>query len=158
MFGNFWQDMMSVCCRGSPVKQCLPTTTLKNVSQFQLQSHTHQLESVSSSPCLSMTLPDVSLHACPDWFLQSLRCLHVAPVQPRVGNLVLRFRVWTHAALGTSHHYGEGTPVRLELDHMELLLVSQHLVGLLKDKGRRKRGLIQKKKKQAGRMTCIFLS
>lgn len=75
--------------------------------------------------------PDGPLHPGPDGAFHALRGTDVIPVEPRVGDLLLRFRVGSHTLLRGGHDEGQGPALRLKLYHMELLLSSQGLVGLL---------------------------
>lgn len=76
-------------------------------------------------------LPDGALDVGPGGALESLRHFNVGPVKPRVGDLVLGLRVGSHPVFGRRHHLGQRALVILKLHHVELLPVSQLLVGFL---------------------------
>lgn len=79
----------------------------------------------------SHALPDGAFDTCPDRAFQPLCSSYVIPVQPGVGNLILWLWVGSCAVFRTRHHHGQKATLRLKLYDMELLLVSQSLVGFL---------------------------
>lgn len=93
-------------------------------SMFSVQSaHSHRWR--------HQTLPDGALDARPDGAFESLWRSYVVPVQSCVGDLILGLRVRSRAIFGARHHPRQRALVILKLDHVELLLISQLLVGFL---------------------------
>lgn len=80
------------------------------------------------------TLPHGAFDTGPDWTFGPLRGSNVVIVQPCVGDLVFRLRVRSCPRFRTCHHHRQRAPLRLKLNHMELLLVGPCLVGFLKNK------------------------
>lgn len=93
---------------------------------------------VRSSHQSAAALPDSTFDTRPNGAFGSLYGSYVVPMQPGVGDFVLRLWVLSRTVFGTPHHYGQRAVLRPELNNMELLLVCQCLVGFLQDeRGRR---------------------
>lgn len=92
-------------------------------------------------------LPDCALDAGPDRAFNPLRYADVAPVQLGVGDFILTLGGGANLIFGARHHNGQRALIWLKLHHMELLLVSQHLMSFL-EFGKRQEDAVRKQEKK----------
>lgn len=126
-----WKEQHMISALAKPKSDPLSDTS----RLYQPNHPSCGLTSHQSTPAL----PDGAFYTCPHRAFGSLHGSHVVPVQPGIGDLVLRLWVGSRPFCRTRHHHGQWAAMLLKLDNMELLLVGQSLVGFLQSGRKRDR-------------------